>query len=57
MSGTYTIVYTEKLVGLFCVDADSEDQAIEEFQNQMAEGRIDFSKMDVVDSNVTVEVS
>jgi hypothetical protein len=47
---TYKIVHTEELVGWFYVEADSEEEAIEEYNRQVNNGEIDFSDLEMVDS-------
>lgn len=46
----YKIVHTEKLVGEWYVEAESSEGAIEAFMTQVNNGKIDFSDMELVDS-------
>ena len=48
---TYRIEHREELVGDFYLEADSEEEALMEYQCQVAEGKIDFSYMEMVDSS------
>lgn len=52
---TYTIRHEERLVGLYTIEAEDPDQAIEAFQRATANGEIDFSDMDLVDSEDSIE--
>lgn len=49
---TYKVIYTEHLVHAFYIDADSKDDAEDEFQRRMPAGKLDFSGGEVYDSNV-----
>lgn len=42
-------------VGLYTIEAEDPDQAIEAFQRATANGEIDFSDMDLVDSEDSIE--
>ena len=52
---TYTIRHEETLVGYFDVEASSERKALEEFMHQVEEGKIDFSRVEMVSSSDSVE--
>lgn len=52
---TYTIRHEERLVGLYTIESEDPDQAIEAFQRATANGEIDFSDMDLVDSEDSIE--
>lgn len=57
MAKEYKIVHTETLVGWFYVDADSPEEALEEYHRQLNDGKIDFSDMEMIDgSDVAEEV-
>lgn len=43
----YVIHHIERLVGLFEVEAESEDDAILEFNRKVDNGEIDFSDMEL----------
>lgn len=47
----YKIVHREELVGWYWVEADSEEQALEEYQYQVSEGKIDFNDLEMVNSS------
>lgn len=47
----YKIVHKEELIGWFYVEADSEEEALEEFGFQVNDGRIDFSDMEMIKSS------
>ena len=47
----YRIEYTEIYTGDYYVEADTPEAALEEFNNQIAEGKIDFSDLNMVDSS------
>ena len=55
MKKTYKIVHTETSVDWFFVEAESKEAALEEFQAQLNEGKIDFRDMETVDSSDVVE--
>ena len=52
---TYKIVHTETLVGWFYVDAETPEVALEEYHNQVSNGVIDFSDLEMIDSEDKVE--
>lgn len=47
----YKIIHTEELVGEFYVEADSQAEALKEYEYQVDNGSIDFSDMEMVDSS------
>lgn len=47
---TYKIIHKEELIGWFYVEANSEEEALEEFNFQVNDGQIDFSDMEMVES-------
>lgn len=49
----YKIVHKEELVDEFFVEADSGEEALEEFNHQVQNGEIDFSGAEMVDSSDT----
>lgn len=49
----YKIIHREELVGWFYVNANSEEEAIEEYHHMLSNGEIDFSDMEMVDSEDT----
>lgn len=52
----YKIVHREELVGWFYVYAESEEDALEIYHDAVNNGRIDFSDMELVDSEDTAEL-
>lgn len=52
---TYTIRHEEKLVGLYTIEAEDPEQAIDAFQRATANGAIDFSDMELIESNDSIE--
>lgn len=55
MSKAYQIRYTETLFGSFTVEADSPEEAEEEFSRLASIGKIDFSDLEVIDSNTVAK--
>lgn len=51
---TYTIEYTETNVGYFDVEAESEEEALDEFWHQVETGYIDLLRTQIIDSNAAV---
>ena len=51
---TYTIVYEEKLVDHFPIDAENKQEALRIFNRQLKNGEIDFSHMDISNVNITI---
>ena len=52
---TYQIVYTETSVGIYFVDANSEEEAKEKFEQASMDGKIDFTDMYVDDTDIKVK--
>lgn len=50
MKKTYTIRHEETLVGYFDVEAETADEALEEYNHLVSEGKIDFSDLEMSDS-------
>lgn len=50
---TYRIEHREELIGVFYVEANSEKEALREFNFQVNNGWIDFSDMELIDSSDT----
>lgn len=48
---SYKIIHEEKLVGWWYVDANSEQDALDEFDRMVTNGEVDFSDMEMVDSS------
>jgi len=48
---TFRIVHTEELVGFFHVQAETPEEALQEWYHQVNDGKIDFSDMEMVDSS------
>lgn len=46
----YTIIYREELRGEFYVEADSVDNAMKAWYDDIDDGKIDFSDMEMVNS-------
>lgn len=54
---TYRIEHHEELIDYFYIQANSEAEALEKFDIEVANGRIDFSKLEMVDAcNIAEEV-
>lgn len=51
----YKIVHREELVDEFFYEANSREEALELYNEDAWNGRIDFSRMEMVDSSDTVE--
>ena len=51
----YRITHREELVGYYYVEAETKAEALEKFSRMAAEGKIDFSDMEMVDSSDTVD--
>lgn len=54
-SKTYRIIHKEELIGEFYVDAESEEDALEKYRSMVCNGEIDFSDMEMVDSEDKAE--
>ena len=52
---TYKIIHKEEIVGRFYVEANSPDEALEEYRYQVDNGKIDFSDMELIDSEDVAE--
>ena len=52
---TYKIVHTETLVGWFYVEAETPEEALEEYHEQVSNGEIDFGDLEMIDSEDKVE--
>ena len=50
----YAIVYKESLLHTFYVEADSEEEAEEEFDRLVENGEIDFSDGEIYDTSTSV---
>jgi hypothetical protein len=48
---TYSIKYTETALGWFNVEAENEIEAVQEFWNQVSDGKIDLLDTEIVESN------
>lgn len=51
----YRIIHREELVGYFYVEAESKEEALQEYHHQVSEGRIDFSDLELVDGEDIAE--
>ena len=51
---TYTIRHEETLVGYYEIEAESPEEAFEQYENLCDEGLFDFTDLDIVNSNDTV---
>lgn len=49
----YKIVHKESLVGWYYVEADSEQEALEEWRHMLCDGKVDFSDLELIDSSDT----
>lgn len=52
----YKIIHREELVGWYYVEADSEEEAIAEFEYLSSEGQIDYSDMEMTDASNEIEL-
>ena len=52
---TYRIVYTETSVGIYYVDANSEEEAKKKFERASMNGEIDFTDMCINDTDVKIK--
>jgi hypothetical protein len=50
----YTIIYNETVTHWFDVEAESEKEALDEFNFQVDNGEIDFSRGEVTDSSINI---
>ena len=46
----YKIIHKEELVGWFYVEANSEEEALEEWNRKVSNGEVDFSDMELLES-------
>lgn len=51
---TYTIRHEETLVGYYEIEAESPEEALNEFEYKTSEGKIDFSDLDMIRCKNTV---
>lgn len=49
---TYKVIYTEVLYHVFYVDANSAEEAREEFDRKAYNGELDYSDVEVYDTKV-----
>ena len=54
MKKKFTIIYNETVTHWFDVEAESEEEALDEFNFQVDNGEIDFSDGEVTDSSLKV---
>lgn len=54
MKKKYTIIYNETVTHWFDVEAESEEEALDEFNFQVSNGEIDFSRGEVTDSSIDI---
>lgn len=52
----YKITHREELIDYFYVEANSEDEALDEFYRKIDNGEIDFGDMEMVGSEDTAEL-
>lgn len=52
---TYKVTYTEKLIHTFYVDAENEESAKEAFEEDLMQGKVDFSDGEVSDTEYKLE--
>lgn len=52
---TYKVIYMEKLIYEFYVEAENAEDASDIFDNQLNHGEVDFSDGCLVDSQITIE--
>jgi hypothetical protein len=50
----YTIIYNETVTHWFYVEAESEEEALDEFNFQVDNGEIDFSRGEITDSKIKI---
>ena len=48
---TYEICHREEYVGYYYVEANSEEEALEEFMQQVSAGKVDLTDVEMMDSN------
>ena len=54
MKKKFTIIYNETVTHWFDVEANNEEEAMDEFNRQVQEHEIDFSHGEVTDSSIEV---
>ena len=54
MKKKYTIIYNETVTHWFDVEAASEKEALDEFNFQVDNGEIDFSRGELTDSSINI---
>lgn len=47
----YKIIHKEELIGWFYVEANSEKEALAEYEAMVNNGEVDYSDMEMVDSS------
>ena len=52
---TYKIIHTETLVGWFYVEAETPEDALDEYYRLVSNGKIDFSDLEMIDSEDKAE--
>lgn len=52
---TWKIIHREKLVGWYYVEAETVEDAMEEWKYRVENGQVDFGDMEMVDSDDVVE--
>ena len=52
----YRIDYSETCTGVFYVEAETEKDALEEFEYEAREGMIDYSRLEVESNGYTAEL-
>lgn len=53
----YKITHKESLVGWYYVEANSEQEAFEEWWYMLDNGKVDFSDLELIDSSDTVSLN
>lgn len=51
---TYDVCYKETCIGWFTVEADSEEDAYDQFWKDVESGKIDLLDTEIMDSSATV---
>ena len=52
---TWKIVHKEELIGWFYVEAETAEEALEQYKYNVDNGEIDFGDMEMINSEDTVE--
>lgn len=52
---TWKIVHREELVGWYYVEAETAEDAMEEWKHRVENGQVDFGDMEMVNSDDVVE--